>query len=182
MSPVSDEALVRRARLGDEAAFDAIVDRYGPGMHRYATRLLQGSVHDAADATQDALISAWRSLPDFAGRSSLRTWLFRLVDRRAVDLQRRRRPVPVEDDVLVDLAGPADEDPQRAAIDSELLRALQHALDALTRQQRATWLLREIEGLSYAEIGETLAMPVGSVRGHLHRGRRLLAERMAPWR
>lgn len=182
LGEASDAALVRAARLGDEEAFRVIVDRHGPGMYRYALRLMRGSTHDASEVTQEALISAWKSLGGFEGRSALRTWLIRLVHRRATDLSRHRRPVPIDDDLLSRVARPAVDNPLQDVLDSELLEALQEALDELPWHQRATWLLREVEGLSYAEIGEALTMPVGSVRGHLHRGRRTLAERMARWR
>ena len=178
----SDDALVRAARLGDQDAFAAIVDRHGVGMHRYALRLVGGSHADAAEVTQDALVSAWKSLPSFAGRSSLRTWLFRIVHRRAADLTRRRRPVPIDDQLLSHLVPPASENALRSILDEELAQALQRSLDELPWHQRAVWLLREVEGMSYDEIASTLAMTVGSVRGHLHRGRRTLSERMARWR
>ncbi len=83
----ADRALVRNARLGDRRAFDAIVNRYGPDMYRYASRLL-GNDADAAEAVQEAFVSAWSGIAGFEGRSALRTWLFTLVHRRAVDLQR----------------------------------------------------------------------------------------------
>ncbi len=67
-------------------------------------------------------------------------------------------------------------------LDSELLEALQEALDELPWNQRSAWLLREVEGLGYDEIAHAMGTTVGSVRGHLHRGRRQLAERMARWR
>ncbi|WP_299054863.1 RNA polymerase sigma factor [uncultured Nocardioides sp.] len=182
MQDATDDALVRRAKLRDEAAFRVIVDRHGPGMYRYAVRLMRGSTHDGAEVTQEALISAWKSLPTFEGRSSLRTWLFRMVHRRAADLQRHRRPVPIDDQLLSRVVRPANDNPLQDVLDGELLEALQAALDELPWLQRSCWLLKEVEGLSYAEIGEALAIPVGSVRGHLHRGRRVLAERMARWR
>ncbi|GAB3110058.1 sigma-70 family RNA polymerase sigma factor [Janibacter alkaliphilus] len=178
----SDEALVRAVRLGDEQAFATVVDRYGPGMYRYAVRLVGGSDADAAEATQEALVSAWRGLPTFEGRSSLKTWLYRLVHRRAVDLVRQRRPVPVEDEQLAAVAPPARDDPLGAVLDGELLAALQQALDELPWGQRSVWLLREVEGMSYEEVASALSMTTGSVRGNLHRARRALAERMAPWR
>jgi RNA polymerase sigma-70 factor (ECF subfamily) len=182
LGDASDEALVRRAKLRDEAAFRVIVYRHGPGMYRYAVRLMRGSTHDGAEVTQEALISAWKSLPTFEGRSSLRTWLYKMVHRRAADLQRNRRPVPIDDQLLSRVARPAKDNPLQDVLDTELLEALQAALDELPWLQRSCWLLKEVEGLSYAEIGEALAIPVGSVRGHLHRGRKVLAERMARWR
>jgi RNA polymerase sigma-70 factor, ECF subfamily len=173
----SDEALVRAARLGDEDAFATIVDRHGPGMHRYALRLVGGS-----EVTQDALVSAWKALPTFAGTSSLRTWLFRIVHRRAADLARRRRPVPIDDQLLSHLTPASEENALRSVLDDELVAALQQCLDELPWHQRSVWLLREVEQMSYEEIASTLAMSVGSVRGHLHRGRRTISERMARWR
>lgn len=178
----SDAALVRAARLGDQDAFGVIVDRFGPGMYQYALRLVAGHEADAAEVVQEALISAWKSLDSFEGRSALRTWLFSLVHRRAADLTRKRRPTPIDDDLISRVARPATDNPLQSALDSELLEALQQALDELPWHQRAVWLLRETEGMSYDEIAATLSLPVGSVRGHLHRGRRTLAERMARWR
>lgn len=178
----TDQALVRAARLGDDDAFAEVVARHGPALYRYALRLVGGSAADATEATQEALISAWRSLEAFEGRSSLRTWLLRLVHRRAADLQRRRRPTPIDDDLLSTMARPARDNPLQSVLDAELLAALQAALDELPWHQRAAWLLREVEGMSYDEIAETLAIPVGSVRGHLHRGRKTLTLRMERWR
>ena len=180
--PVSDGALVRAARLGDDDAFGQIVDRYGPGMLRYARRLVNGSDADAGEVVQEAFISAWKSLDSFRGESSLKTWLFRLVHRRAVDLLRHRRPTPIDDDLLSRVATVADDNPLQDVLDSELLEALQEALDELPWNQRSAWLLREVEGLGYDEIALAMGTTVGSVRGHLHRGRRQLAERMARWR
>jgi RNA polymerase sigma-70 factor (ECF subfamily) len=177
----TDDALVRAARLGDQEAFREIVDRHGPAMYRYALRLV-GDSTDAAEATQEAFVSAWRSLSGFSGHSSLRTWLIRLVHRRAADLQRNRRATPIDDALLSRLSPAASDNPLQTVIDAELLQALQLALNELPWHQRAAWLLREVEEMSYEEISVALAMPIGAVRGHLYRGRRTLAERMARWR
>lgn len=177
----SDRALARAARLGDIDAFAAIVDRHGPAMYRFAVRQL-GSEADAAEATQDAFVSAWRSLGTFKGRSSLRTWLFTLVTRRAADLHRVRRPTPIDNSLLSALPGSAHDNPLQMAVESELIEALRRALAELPWHQRAAWLLREVDGMSYAEIATTLGLTTGSVRGHLHRARKTLAERMARWR
>jgi len=182
LAAASDGALVRAARLGDDDAFGELVDRYGPGMLRYARRLVNGSDADAGEVVQEAFISAWKSLDSFRGESSLKTWLFRLVHRRAVDLLRHRRPTPIDDDLLSRVVRVADDNPLQDVLDSELLEALQEALDELPWNQRSAWLLREVEGLGYDEIAHAMGTTVGSVRGHLHRGRRQLAERMARWR
>jgi RNA polymerase sigma-70 factor, ECF subfamily len=177
----SDAALLRAARFGDTDAFGAIVERHGPGMRRYA-RFILGDEDDAADATQEALVSAWRGLGTFRGESSLRTWLFTLVSRRAADLQRRRRPVPVEEQQLEQRLPAAPDTASGTAVEAELLEALRSALQELPWRQRACWLLRELEGLSYDEIAATVGVTSGQVRGYLQRGRATLAERMEPWR
>ena len=178
----SDEALVRAARVGDEEAFAVLVQRHGPGMHRYALRLVGGSDADAAEVTQDALVSAWQGLATFAGTSSLKTWLFRIVHRRAADLHRSRKAVPIDDQLLSHLVPGTEDNALRQVLDEELLAALQQCLDELPWNQRAVWLLRELEEMSYEEIATTLALPVGSVRGQLYRARRTVSERMARWR
>jgi RNA polymerase sigma-70 factor (ECF subfamily) len=178
----SDRVLVRRVRLGDRSAFDEIIHRHGPGMYRFAIRMVGGDRTDAGEVVQEAFISAWKNIETFEARSALRTWLFSLVSRRAVDLQRKRRPTPVDDDFLSAVAPPANRDPLQDVMDKELVAALQAALAELPHQQRAVWLLRELEDMSYDDIATTLAMTPDSVRGQLHRGRKNLAERMAQWR
>jgi len=177
----SDGALLRAARLGDTDAFGAVVERHGPGMRRYA-RFILGDEEDAADATQEALVSAWRGLGTFRGESSLRTWLFTLVSRRAADLQRRQRPVPVDEQQLEQRLPAVPDTASGTALETHLLAALRSALQELPWRQRACWVLRELEGLSYDEIAATLGVTSGQVRGYLHRGRATLAERMEPWR
>lgn len=178
----ADHLLVRAARLGDADAFDQIVRRHGPGMYRYALRMVGGDASDAGEIVQEAFVSAWKDISAFEARSSLKTWLYRLLSRRAVDLQRKRKPTPVDDDFLTVVAPPARHDPLQAVMDGELLAALQGALAELPWEQRAVWLLREVEEMSYGEIAAALSMTSDGVRGLLHRGRKNLAERMEPWR
>ncbi|MBW8172468.1 sigma-70 family RNA polymerase sigma factor [Ornithinimicrobium sp. Arc0846-15] len=175
------EGLLRAARLGDQTAFAEITTEFGPGMVGYAHSLV-GNHHDAADVVQEALLSAWRSLDTFRGDSALKTWLYRLVHRRAMDLLRRRRPQPVDVDEFTELTAPTRHDPDRAAEDSEVLAALRAVLSGIPEGQRSVWMLREVEGMSYAEIGDTLALPVDQVRGLLARGRATVTERMQAWR
>ena len=178
----TDDALVRAARLGDEDAFAVIVDRYGPGMYRYAVRLvgseercrrgdpggagvcLEGPRH-VRRALQPARrgCSGWSTAgPPTCNGTARRSRSTTTCCRRMVR--------------------PAQDNPLQQVLDAELLAALQVALAELPWHQRAAWLLREVEEMSYDEIAVTLGVSEGSVRGHLHRGRRTLAERMARWR
>jgi len=178
----SDAVLARRGALGDRVAFAELVRRHGAALHRYAVRMLDGAHHAAEDALQEALTKAWLHLPGFRGDSSVKTWLFRLVANECHDARRRRRPQPVDDRLLATV--PADErsDPDAVSTAVDLRAALELALGELPWRQRASWLLREVEGLSYAEIATVLRTSPTVVRGQLHRARATLAVRMEQWR
>lgn len=178
----SDDVLVRRAALGDRSAFAALVRRHAPAMFRYAVSMLDGDVHDAEDATQNALAKAWEHLPGFRNDAAIRTWLFRITANEVRALRRSRRSVPTEDWLLHDLPAPAEVQPEDTLDADELRSALLSALSELPWRQRACWVLAEQEGLSYQEIAEALETTVGVVRGQLHRARATLAARMAHWR
>ena len=176
------EVLVRRAVLGDRGAFGLIVDRHGAGMFRYALRMLDGDHHGAEDAVQEALIDAWVNLPSFRGESGLRTWLFRITANRVLASRRRRRPVVVDDHLLDTRPEPEHTGPPAQVQHGQLWQALDLALSELPWRQRASWLLREMEGLSYDDIASILETTPTVVRGQLHRARRTLAIRMEQWR
>ncbi|MGQ2913017.1 RNA polymerase sigma factor [Aeromicrobium sp.] len=190
LEAVTDNALARRAGLGDRAAFEELFDRLFPGTLRYATRLLDGDERAAEDAVQEAWVKAWRALPDFQGRSKVQTWLFTIVQREAYERRRRTRPLAVDDQILEPLARGGDAalgaarrtDPEGEAMLHELWETLTLALGELPWTQRAAWTLREIEGFSYAEIAHVLDTTPTVVRGQLHRARRTLAIRMEQWR
>ncbi|WP_246486587.1 RNA polymerase sigma factor [Kribbella qitaiheensis] len=173
----SDDTLRRAAALGDTNAFAEILQRHGPSMFRYARRLLNDR-GDAEEVVQDAFIAAWQAIPDFRGDSSLRTWLFTITGRKAIDLLRKKRPVPVDNDAFTSLAATGPDPGTHAG----LLEALDAALAELPYLQRAVWLLREIEQMSYAEIATTLHTTPTVVRGQLARGRAALKERLKDWR
>lgn len=177
----SEPAVIRAARLGDPAAFATLVERHGPAMHRFAVRLL-GNHADAADAVQEAFISAWKALPEFRADSSVRTWLFSITARRAADVARRRREQPVDTAAISDRPADPTQEPGAEGQNSVLVIELRQALATLPWEQRAAWLLREIDGLSYAEIGQVLAVPTSTARGLLARGRRTVADAMEAWR
>ena len=188
---VSDHVLARRAGLGDRVAFDELFERLFPATLRFATRLLDGDAVAAEDAVQEAWIKAWKGLPDFGGRSKVQTWLFTIVQREAIERRRRRRPLAVDDQLLEPLVtrqglgaplSTSRVDPEGAAITSELWETLLRALGELPWTQRATWVLRELEDQSYADIAEVLHTTPTVVRGQLHRARRTLAIRMEQWR
>jgi len=180
-SPDGDDELTRRARLGDKAAFTELVERHGPAMYRFGLRLLRDEPA-TEDCVQDALLAAWQSIDRFRGESTVKTWLFGILAHTVRHHVRThaRRPALVE--LAADPSGPVSERPHAQAEASELLRALEAALAELPPMQRACWMLREIEGMSYEQIAHVQATTVSTVRGALHRARRDLERRLEPWR
>lgn len=175
-----DTILARRAALGDREAFGQIVDRHGQGMHRYALRMLPCPT-DAEDCVQEALLAAWTALPTFEGRSTLKTWLFAIQANKVRQLLRRDAPPAVTTEDVVQLES-TSASPEQAALRDALQTALEAALADLPSLQRACWMLRAVEGLSYAEIALVQGTSLTVVRGQLHRARAELNRRLEAWR
>lgn len=187
-SDLSDVDAVARARNGDHEAFRVLVERYQGRAYRLAARILVDP-DQARDAVQDAFLKAYRSLDKFEGRSGFYTWLYRLIFNLCIDMKRRDRSgrhVEWDDEVAREVASgvpgaPAPEDdgvfePARELARGELRDALTKAIDALPDDAKRTLLLREVDGLSYAEIAKSLGIPKGTVMSRLHHARRRVRE------
>ena len=189
MSMAVEETDLALARAGDSTAFDRLVRPLRPELHAHCYRML-GSVHDADDAMQDALLRAWRGLARFEGRSSLRTWLYTVTSRICLDIVERRgkRALPVDlgpssdhavldDAPLTDVAWlepyPDARYERREATELAFVAALQH----LPANQRAVLLLFDVLGYSAAEIAELLDTSATAVNSALARARRTIAEK-----
>ncbi|MCD7440778.1 sigma-70 family RNA polymerase sigma factor [Streptomyces lincolnensis] len=176
-----DTLLAIRAAEGDEDAFSVLVRRHAPALIRLATRLL-GSRAEAEDAVQDAFLSAWRSLPEFHGRASFGTWMYRIVTNRCLNVLRARKPVaPLE--TVGDL--PAAEhatSPVRITEARDAVRELREALDLLSAEQRACWVLRELDGRSYEFVADAVGISQEAVRARVFRARRCLTQALGAWR
>jgi RNA polymerase sigma-70 factor, ECF subfamily len=166
----SDQVLVRAARDGSVDAFAELVRRHEAPVYRTALRML-GSRVDAEDVAQEAFIQAWRSLARFRGDSTFSTWIYRIATNRSLNAIAARRPTVDID--AVELASPlsaAERTEQR-----DRLRRTVAAILRLEPEQRALIVLRELEGLSYAEIAAILEIEETKVKGRLHRARAALA-------
>jgi RNA polymerase sigma-70 factor, ECF subfamily len=200
IEPREDGALLVSAREGDQDAFRALVDAHRAELHAHCYRML-ASYHDAEDALQDAMVRAWRALPSFEGRSSLRAWLYKIATNAALDVARRRsrRELPVSYGPPVTTgAGPGapliettwvepypdyqfgSSSPEARYDQRESLElAFVVALQTLPALQRAALLLREVLGFSAAEIAEQLGTTVPAVTSALQRARQTLERRRA---
>ena len=182
----ADADVVARAREGDHAAFRVLVERYQGRAYRLALRVLRDE-DQAQDAVQDAFLKAYGSLDRFEGRSGFYTWLYRIVMNQCLDRKRRDRSdreVEWSEDLSAAVAGhpegpsadPGQSGPHAEAERSELRAVVARAIQALPEDARRTVQLREIDGLSYKEIAETLGIPKGTVMSRLHYARRRLQE------
>jgi RNA polymerase sigma-70 factor (ECF subfamily) len=202
MSPLERE-LLTAAREGDDDAYRRLVEPRHAELHAHCYRML-GSVHDAEDALQDALLRAWRGLPRFEGRSSLRAWLYRIATNTCIDVVARRpkRVLPIDygpaadphdspgeplvESVWVEpyaderlgledgFAAPEARYERRESVELAFIAVLQH----LPATQRAALILREVLGFSAQEVAESLDTTVASVNSALQRARKTVDERL----
>jgi RNA polymerase sigma factor (sigma-70 family) len=170
-----DTEWVRSALAGDRSAFAVLVRRHQRALHRYLVRMV-GSQDDAMELTQDAFVRAWQALPQWSPEAEFRTWLFRIGRNAALDLLRRRGTVEFVplDDAFEGMHTGAG--PERQAQASQDLRRLEAGLRRLTAEHREILLLREIEDMSYEEIGRVLALSEGTVKSRLARARAALID------
>jgi RNA polymerase sigma-70 factor, ECF subfamily len=177
-----DEAsLIAAAQQGRVDAFNELVLTYQQQVYNLAYRIM-GDPASAADATQDAFISAYRSLSRFRG-GSFKSYLLRIVTNRCYDelRRRKRRPVTSFEDVEIDEdANPmlvnGGENPEEYAERQEMARVLQAGIEALPPDQRIALVLSDVQGMSYEEIAEVMEVALGTVKSRLARGRSKLRD------
>jgi RNA polymerase sigma-70 factor (ECF subfamily) len=200
---MTERALIDIARAGDERAYDRLIEPHRAELRAHCYRML-GSALDAEDALQESLLRAWRGLPGFEGRSSLRSWLYRIATNVCLKAIERRpklvlpmdygpsadphdgpgRPIvesvwvePYPDDRLgLDdaLAGPEARYEQRESVELAFIAALQH----LSARQRAVLILRDVLGFSAREVAQALDTTPGSVDTALQRAHKTVDERL----
>lgn len=185
--PLPDEAaVVARAADGDRTAFTRLMEHYQSACYGLAWRLL-GNADQAADATQDAFIHAYRAIGSFRG-GVFRSWLLRITANASYDILRRqqRRPAsPLPDGEegsaleLPDIDAP---NPVAEATRSDLYRHLEAALQHLPPDQRTAVVLCDVYGMDYNEVAAMTASALGTVKSRIHRGRLKLRELLAEHR
>lgn len=168
---VSDEVLVTRAQAGDRGAMDQLLSRHYERLYALCRRMARNDA-DAADACQEALMAIVRGLDKFQGTSTFKTWSYRVASNACLDELRRRqrRPIAVIDEPET-IADTPDLDQQVAD-----RLSIEDALPLMAEEFRAPVILRDVIGMDYGEIAETLQIAPGTVRSRISRGRRQLAE------
>jgi len=175
---LDEGCLIERAQRGSTEAFEVLVHRYRDRVYRVAFRLV-GDRCTAEDVAQDALVAAWRALPDFRREAAFATWLHAIVLNRARNELTRTHPtgpLPAE------LPTAPTQQPADVVQSSFRDRALRAAIRDLPFELRAPLVLRQFEGCSYEEAAAILGVSVSTVRGRIARARRALLISMRDWR
>jgi RNA polymerase sigma-70 factor, ECF subfamily len=180
-----EEAVVARAAEGDRVAFTQLMEHYQNACYGLAWRLLNDA-DQAADATQDAFVHAYRAIGSFRG-GIFRSWLLRITANASYDILRRqqRRPtttLPDPEEGEAELPDAGAVNPVAEATKSELYRHLERALRLLPDDQRTAVVLCDVYGMDYNEVAEMTQSALGTVKSRIHRGRVRLRQLMAEHR
>lgn len=183
-----DQQLVERVQRGDKAAFDLLVVKYQRKIFRLLSRLIRDTA-EIEDVAQEAFVKAYRALPNFRGESAFYTWLYRIAINTAKNYlvsQGRRAPTSTQADVE-DAETFEDGDqlrdlntPDSMLVTKQVADAVNRAIEQLPEDLRTAIVLRELEGLSYEEIAESMQCPIGTVRSRIFRAREAIALELKP--
>ena len=175
-TPTDDRALIVQARAGDLAAWGTLVKRHQQAVYNVCYRLLNNR-HDAEDMVQESFIRAWRKLAMFDEKRPFAPWMKRVAANVCFNHLKSQAADEVPLDEERD-AAPALEQPGQAQARRESAETVRSAIATLPAPYRIALELRHFQELSYDEMAATLNLPKNTVRSHLHRARKLLAERL----
>ena len=183
-----DQVLVERAQKGDSRAFELLVSKYQRRLTRWLFRFIKDE-HEVNDVAQEAFIKAYRALPNFRGDSAFYTWLYRIAINTAKNflVVNGRQPViqgslATDEGELLDLTEqmPDYRTPETDLLNREIIQTVDAAVAGLPEELRQAITLREMEGLSYEEIAQTMNCPIGTVRSRIFRAREVIAKELRP--
>ena len=181
MSDELELQIIEKVRRGDTNAFGYLVEKHQKLVYNLALKML-GNPEDAEDAAQEAFIKAYRSIESFRGDSKFSVWLYKLTNNVCLDMLRKRREATVSlsvedengsDDTEIEIAD-ARFSPDDVYEKKEMLEALRKGLSELDEEFRSVLVLREVNGLSYDEIGKVLNLDPGTVKSRIFRARKKL--------
>ncbi|HEX9401907.1 MAG TPA: sigma-70 family RNA polymerase sigma factor [Anaeromyxobacter sp.] len=183
----TDVTLLERARAGERAALEELLERHQRRVYRFGLKMCRDP-EDAKDVVQDTLLAVARTVKDFRGASSVSTWLYTIARSFCIKKRRRSKFAPEQEESL-DAREPGLEarqvvDPSRAPDEAlagrQIEGALERAIAGLDPMYREVLVLRDVEGLSAAEVAEVMGLTVEAVKSRLHRARIAVREAVAP--
>ncbi|MGE8546231.1 RNA polymerase sigma factor RpoE [Alcaligenes sp. WGS1538] len=184
----TDAELIARVQRGDKRAFDLLVLKYQRKIMRLLSRMIRDP-SEIEDVAQETFIKAYRALPQFRGESAFYTWLYRIAINTARNWQASagRRPSALQAieneegetfdqiDNLTDISTP-----ESVMVSRQIAETVNSAIQALPEELRTAIVLREIEGMSYEDIAQTMDCPIGTVRSRIFRARDAIAAQLRP--
>ena len=183
----TDQALVERVQKGDKQAFDVLVLKYQNKIIQLVYRYVHDS-DEARDVAQEAFIKAYKAIGRFRGESAFYTWIYRIAINTAKNylVASGRRPpradIDAQDAEQYEGATGLKEyaTPERVLLKDEIQETIARAIDELPDDLRTAITLRELEGLSYEEIAQTMECPIGTVRSRIFRARDAIDSKLKP--
>jgi RNA polymerase sigma-70 factor (ECF subfamily) len=183
----ADAALVKRVKQGERSAFDLLVAKYQHKILNLIMRYVKDP-SEAMDVAQESFIKAYNAMPSFRGDSAFYTWLYRIAINTAKNylVAARRRPVSLEFDIteteaFEPFANLRDGDtPEHLLLTEEISNTIEQAIADLPDELRTAILLREVDGMTYEEIAQSMDCPVGTVRSRIFRAREAIDKRIRP--
>lgn len=183
-----DRQLVEKARQGDKRAFELLVEKYQRRLYRLLSRMVRDP-EEVEDIAQETFIKAYRALSNFRGDAAFYTWLYRIGVNTAKNyLAMRKKSMPTISDHAMNDDDEPDErliahdiaTPESELQSKQIAIAVNEAVEALPEELRSAIILREMEGLSYEEIAESMGCPIGTVRSRIFRAREAIAAKLRP--
>jgi len=185
-----DKTLVERAKQGDEAAFKELVLKYQRKVYMNIYSMISNH-QDTVELSQEVFLRVYKHLPSFEGTSSFYTWLYRITRNLCIDYYRKRklkayeyddkfRHAPaLQEEVFPVVSSASRETPTGRLLREELAEKIHEAMGKLSQKHREVLVLRELEGLSYQEIADTVGISIGTVMSRLHHARKKMQERLS---
>lgn len=184
MREKGEKDLIRRAKRGELAAFEALILSHEKMVYNVALRMMNHS-EDAKDLSQEVFLKAYKNIGNFDERSAFSTWLYRITMNTCIDEMRRRKGKQVysleeelesEDGAMQRQIADAGDTPEESLLRMEEKSEILQALDTLSAEHKSAIILREIRGASYEEIAEIMELPLGTVKSRISRARNQLKE------
>ncbi len=172
-----EDVLIKRAKKGEMAAFEALVSAYERRVYTLALRSTN-SHEDALDITQEVFLKAYKALPSFRGESGFSTWLYRITMNKCVDFARSKKNITLEsidDENVLEIQDVKEKNqPEKSLEKNELRDEINIALNMISEEHRRVVVLRDVAGMKYADIAKALSIEEGTVKSRIARAREAL--------